>query len=70
MATWYEIQRKNREAARRLRERGIPDQPPLFFGSGRGRGFGRKPYDYYRPAPKRADTPATSDPPTGTDAND
>jgi hypothetical protein len=43
MATWYELQRKDREAARRLRERGIPDEKPLFCGSGRGRAFGRRP---------------------------
>jgi len=43
MATWYEEQRKNREAARRLRAAGIRDEEPLFFGSGRGRAFGRRP---------------------------
>jgi hypothetical protein len=49
--------------------RNIPAEPPLFFGSGRGRAFGRKPADYYRPAPK-LDAPPTSDPPTGTDSHD
>jgi len=43
MATWYEKQKKDREAARRLRARGIPDEKPLFFTGGRGCAFGRRP---------------------------
>jgi hypothetical protein len=48
MATWYEIKRKQREQTERLRRRGllndIPEEKPLFCGSGRGRAFGRRPY--------------------------
>ncbi len=66
MATWYEIQRKNREASRRLRAQGIWDEEPLFFAGGRGRAFGRKPVGI----PARPQTGPKSESPDGQEKRD
>jgi hypothetical protein len=60
---WYQRKANERELDARCRRLGVPRPPaekPLFFGSGRGRGFGRKPSDYYRPAPKPTPKPDTN----------
>ena len=60
---WYQRKAYERELDARCRRLGISQPPaemPLFFGSGRGRRFGRKPYDYYRPAPKPTPKPDTN----------
>jgi hypothetical protein len=57
---WYQRKAYERELDARCRRLGIPRPPaekPLFFGSGRGRSFGRKPHDYDRPAPKPTPKP-------------
>jgi hypothetical protein len=59
--TYKEWKKKYDKAGRRLREMGIPDEKPLFFGSGRGRAFGRKPYRSYSPPSPPKPTPNQPD---------
>ena len=66
MATWYEKQRKDREAARRLRARGICDEPPLFSTCGRGCALGRRPVSI----PPRPQAGPTSESPDGVEKQD
>ncbi len=61
MATWYEIQRKNREASRRLRGRESGTKSPCSSRAGRGWAFGRKPVGI----PARPQTGPKSESPDG-----